>query len=125
MAFCSRCGISNPAGANFCNACGAPVAQVLPPAPAAWNTPPPQPVVPVVPAYVVVRPPKSVGVAIVLAVFFGPLGMLYSTVPGALVMIFVTLFFGILTAGISAFITWPICVIWAALAADTYNRGLR
>ena len=121
MAFCSRCGMSNPDAANFCNGCGAPVAQVLPPAPVAWNSP--QPVIPIAPAYVVVRPPKSVAAAIILAVFFGPLGMLYSTVAGALVMMLVSFVLAIMTAGISFFLTWPICIIWAAVAADAYNRG--
>jgi len=122
MPFCSRCGTSNGSGAGFCNACGAPLAQVLPPAPQAWNQPP---VVQVVQPYVVVRAPKSVGIAILLSVFFGPLGMLYSTVPGALIMLAVSVFLGFITAGISVFITWPICVIWGALAVDSYNRGVR
>jgi len=124
MAFCSQCGMQNPNAANFCNSCGAPVAQVLPPAPAAWNVPPPQPA-PVVPAYIVVRPPKSVGAAIILAIFFGPLGMLYSTVSGALAMMFISFVLIFLTAGFSVLITWPICIIWSALAAESHNRALR
>jgi hypothetical protein len=123
MAYCSRCGLQNPDTANFCNSCGSPVAQVLPPAAAAWNSPPP--VVPVVPAYVIVRPPKSVGVAILLAIFFGPLGMLYSTVPGALAMMFISFVLFFLTAGFSVFITWPICIIWSAMASESYNRAGR
>ena len=125
MPFCSRCGSSNADGANFCNVCGVPVAQVLPPSAVAWNTPPPPPVIHVVPPIVVVRPPKSVGVAILLTIFFGPLGMLYSTVPGAFVMMLVSFVLFFLTAGFSVLITWRICIIWGALAADSYNRGLR
>jgi hypothetical protein len=124
MAFCSQCGMQNPNAANFCNSCGAPVAQVLPPAPAAWNAAPPQ-AVPVIPAYIVVRQPKSVGAAIILAIFFGPLGMLYSTVSGALAMMFISFVLFFLTAGFSVFITWPICIIWSALAAESYNRAMR
>src|SRR4051812_34359508 len=118
MPFCSRCGTSNASGAGFCNSCGAPLAQVLPPAPPAWNPPPPPPMVQVVQPYIVVRAPKSVGVAILLTLLFGPLGMLYSTVPGALIMLVVSVFLGFITAGISVFITWPVCVIWGALAVD-------
>jgi hypothetical protein len=125
MPFCSRCGSLNPDGSNFCNVCGVPVPQVLPPSPVAWNTPPPPPVVQVIPPYIVVRPPKSVGLAILLTVFFGPLGMFYSTVPGAFVMMFMSFVLFFMTAGLSVFITWPICIIWGAMAADSYNRGLR
>lgn len=51
--------------------------------------------------------------------------MLYSTVPGALVMLFVSVVLGAMTAGVSFFITWPVCIIWGAMAAESYNRGLR
>jgi hypothetical protein len=30
-----------------------------------------------------------------------------------------------LTAGFSVLITWPICIIWSALAAESHNRALR
>ena len=36
---------------------------------------------------VTIAHPKSVGVALLLTLFFGPLGMLYSTVSGALIML--------------------------------------
>jgi hypothetical protein len=82
--------------------------------------PPPRALAPVV----VVSNPKSVGVAILLAFCFGPLGMLYSTVGGAVVMFFVSFFVGIVTLGMGLFITWPACVIWAAYAASEHNRRL-
>ncbi|RPI18843.1 MAG: FHA domain-containing protein [Ignavibacteriae bacterium] len=68
--------------------------------------------------------PKSVGVAITLAIFFGPLGMLYSTITGGLVMLGVSLLLGILTFGFSFFFTHPVCVVWAALAADAENKKI-
>jgi hypothetical protein len=48
--------------------------------------------------------------------------MLYSTVPGALVMLLISIVLGALTMGISLFITWPICMVWAAIAAQNHNR---
>ena len=48
---------------------------------------------------VVTKSPKSVGIAIALSLFFGPLGMFYSTVLGAIVMIIVNLIVGLLTFG--------------------------
>jgi hypothetical protein len=71
-----------------------------------------------------VLPTKSVALALLLAFFFGPLGMLYSTVAGGIIMFFLSFFLAISTCGLSLFVTWPICVIWSAVAADSYNRQL-
>jgi hypothetical protein len=68
--------------------------------------------------------PKSVGTAIVLAIFFGPLGMLYSTVTGGLVLLAVNIVLGIPTLGTVLFITWPAGIVWAAVAANTHNSKL-
>ena len=48
---------------------------------------------------VVTRSPKSVGIAIALALFFGPLGMFYSTILGAIIMLIVNVIVGIFTLG--------------------------
>ncbi|HEX6911736.1 MAG TPA: hypothetical protein VF142_15140 [Longimicrobium sp.] len=78
---------------------------------------------------VVVSETRSVGVAILLTVLFGPLGMLYSTVAGALVMIAVSIVLAFFTLGFSILLTWPISILWGALAASTHNqrviRGVR
>ena len=71
------------------------------------------------------EPPKSVGVAFVLTFFFGPLGMLYSTVSGALIMLgaslFGAFFIGIMTLGLGLFIWWPAIwvtsIVWGCVAA--------
>lgn len=73
---------------------------------------------------VVMMPPKSVGAAIALSFFFGPLGMLYSTVPGGLIMLLVNLIIVFPTLGLGLLITHPICVIWAAVAASQHNSKL-
>jgi hypothetical protein len=65
---------------------------------------------------------KSVGVALLLTFLFGPLGMFYSTVTGAIVMLIVTVIAVIFTLGIGCIITWPICMIWAAIAASNHNK---
>lgn len=65
-----------------------------------------------------VNPRQSVWVAFILTFFFGPFGMFYSTVPGAVVMLVVSLFFALFTFGLSLFITWPICIIWGMAACD-------
>lgn len=65
---------------------------------------------------------KSMVVAILLAIFFGPLGMLYSTVSGGVIMIVISLVIGFITLGFGIFLTWPVCVIWAAVATNSYNK---
>jgi hypothetical protein len=72
----------------------------------------------------VIMMPKSVGTAIVLSFFFGPLGMLYSTVAGGLIMLVVTPIIVIPTLGLGLLLTWPICIIWAAVAASSHNNKL-
>lgn len=73
---------------------------------------------------IVVVERKSVALAFILTLLFGPLGMLYSTVLGALIMLVVTGVLGFLTAGLSLLITHPICIIWGCLAASGSNKRL-
>lgn len=76
------------------------------------------------PHHVVVTSTKSVGIAILLTVLFGPLGMLYSTVVGGLIMLVVTPIFAFITLGFGLLLTWPICIVWAALAVSSHNSKL-
>lgn len=76
------------------------------------------------PEYVVVTPTKSVGISIILTVLFGPLGMFYTTIWGGIIMSVISLLVGVVTFGMGLIITWPICVIWGALAANSYNKKL-
>lgn len=64
---------------------------------------------------------KSMAVAFILTFLFGPLGMFYSTVAGAIVMFFVSLFAIVATGGLGLFITVPICIIWGMVAANKTN----
>ena len=73
---------------------------------------------------IVVSPTKSMGVSILLTVFFGPLGMLYSTVPGAIIMIILSLIVAVFTVGIGLIFTWPICIVWGAIATSSHNKKL-
>lgn len=73
---------------------------------------------------VVIVNQKSVGLAAMLAFLFGPLGMFYSTTGGALIMMLVSFFAMVMTFGLGLFVTWPICVLWAAHAAGEHNKRL-
>lgn len=72
----------------------------------------------------VLMPTKSVGVSLILTFLFGSLGMFYSTIAGAIIMIIAELIIGFFTLGIGLLITHPICMIWGAIAAHRYNQKL-
>jgi hypothetical protein len=82
------------------------------------STPPSQP------QRVIVLPTKSVGLAVLLAVFFGPLGLFYSTVLGAVVMFVVNVLAAVFTVGLGLILTWPICGVWAFVAVKAHNKAL-
>jgi hypothetical protein len=65
---------------------------------------------------------KSVVLSLVLTFFFGPFGMLYSTVTGALVMLVLYVALGVPTLGWALAGLHPIAMIWGAWAADKANR---
>ena len=67
---------------------------------------------------------KSVAGAVLLALFFGPLGMIYATIPGALIMFVINIFVAIVTLGLGLLLTLPICAIWAGIAAGNHNKQL-
>jgi hypothetical protein len=76
------------------------------------------------PRQIIVTPTKSVGISIILTVIFGPLGMFYSTISGAIIMLIISGILGFVTFGYGLIITHPICVIWGALATHSYNKKL-
>lgn len=67
---------------------------------------------------------KSIGLSLLLTILFGPLGLLYTTVSGAIIMFVVSLIVFIITFGFGVFFTWPICIIWGVLAAKNYNSKI-
>ncbi len=77
------------------------------------------------PAVTLVRD-RSVGVALALTFFFGPLGMLYSTVSGALIMLAILFVGGFLVFGLAWLLLWPLAwagsMVWGALAAARSRR---
>jgi len=67
-------------------------------------------------------PTKSMLVTILLTVFFGPLGLFYSSVTGGIVTLLISIPLGIFTAGFGILLMIPVCVIWGAVATNSYNR---
>lgn len=141
--FCTECGNKVDPGAKFCGGCGAPQAAAIgaPPAlpvdvapatqaafvgsplqPQPQQQPPPH--TSIHNTVVMVGGTKSVGVALLLSFFFGPLGLFYATVTGGVVMLIVSFVVALFTFGLGLFITWPICVVWSAIAASNHNTAL-
>lgn len=67
---------------------------------------------------------KSVGASIALTFFFGPLGMFYSTVTGAIIMLVLYLVIGFFTLGLGLIVLHPIAIIWGAVEVSNYNKKL-
>ena len=61
--------------------------------------------------------PKKVWAAVLLALLLGPLGLLYCTITGTIVMLIVSIALTFLLGNASFLIILPICAIWAWRAA--------
>jgi hypothetical protein len=76
---------------------------------------------------------KNLGISLLLTLFFGPLGMLYSTIIGGLLMLIlpIPVFMGMFSSnvgfafGLVFFIFyWLICIVWGMIAANNHNKTL-
>ena len=68
--------------------------------------------------------PKSFWIALVLTILFGPLGMFYATVFGALVMIVLSVLVTVVTFGFGLAFVWPASIAWAVTAVYFHNEKL-
>ncbi|SFJ49186.1 hypothetical protein [Thermoflavimicrobium dichotomicum] len=76
---------------------------------------------------IVVVNQKSVGLALILTIIFGGLGLLYATVLGGIIMICVELFVLLFTFFLAPFlvpIVHIVCCIWAVIAVQRHNKKL-
>ena len=73
------------------------------------------------------KPPtdKSVGAALVLTFFFGPLGLLYVSVLGAILMSLLTAVVAVVTLGLGAIPLWCICMVWGAISAGRKHSAFQ
>jgi hypothetical protein len=92
--------------------------------------------------FVLVKSHKSVGIAILLAFLFGPIGLFYASVTGGLIMTFtpvvlvLVMIIGIIRDSSDLFgwsfvlmlgfalTYWLICMIWSVVGVSDYNRGI-
>lgn len=69
------------------------------------------------PTVVMVSPPKSPVVAFILTFLFGPLGLLYVSVVGGLVLILAAILSFFILPLIGGIIVWIISIIWGVVGA--------
>ena len=92
--------------------------------------------------YLTTKSPKSVGLALVLTILFGPIGLFYASISAALTMIFapvlvlVLFLIGILQENTvlmslsACFLLfflltyWLVCIIWAVISVKKYNKRI-
>jgi hypothetical protein len=65
---------------------------------------------------------KNPGLGFILALLFGPLGMLYSSVVSAIIWFFIHVIVSVFTAGLGLIVTVPLGAVSAALACRSHNR---
>jgi hypothetical protein len=71
---------------------------------------------------IIVGKQKSVGAAFILAFFFGPLGLLYASIVGGIVMFVAALILFFLLPIIGPILVWIGTIIWAVVAAQNANK---
>ena len=59
--------------------------------------------------------------ALLLVVLFGPVGLLYTSVKGGVVLIGVALIGALLTMGFAPLAVWPVCILWVLIAGATHR----
>lgn len=73
----------------------------------------------------IVNAKKSTVLGLILAFFFGPLGLLYSTVLGGVIMIAVAIVAFFILPVIGPIIAWMISFIWAFVTLILYNGKVK
>ncbi|HYN56735.1 MAG TPA: DUF2510 domain-containing protein [Motilibacterales bacterium] len=126
---CPTCTTPVARGASICPVCATALSADPAPTrvlPGVYPPPPPPvynpPVVYVPTHLVVVGTRKDPTAAALLGFFFGPLGLLYSTVPGAAIMFGVSVVVGLLTLGLGLFLLWPVSAVVGYQAAKSANQ---
>lgn len=67
---------------------------------------------------------KSAALAFILALIFGPFGLLYATISGGITMLVIDLFVAVFTFGVGLFFTNVICAVWALSAVNSHNKKM-
>ena len=74
---------------------------------------------------IVVGSKKSMGIALILTILFGPLGLLYASVGGGLFLLAFAIVGGFFTVGMLAIVAWVWSIIWAMFAVSSHNKKFK
>lgn len=67
-------------------------------------------------------PCKSLAGALLFSIFFGPVGLLYATSVGGIIMIIVGFVVICSRLIVPIILMWLICNVWSVVAVNRYNR---
>lgn len=69
-------------------------------------------------------PLKNVALALIFAVLLGPVGLLYSTLWGGIIMIMVGFVVVCAKFIVPVILVWLLCCIWSVAATNRYNKKI-
>lgn len=69
-------------------------------------------------------PFKSAAIALLFSIFFGPIGLLYSSTVGGAILILLAFIGFCLKKFVTVIIFWLIACIWSVAAVNKYNRKI-
>ncbi len=69
-------------------------------------------------------PLKNLAGALWFTVLLGPVGLLYATEVGGIVMIIIGLVLATSKMGLTIFLTWIVSCIWGVIATNRYNKKI-
>lgn len=72
----------------------------------------------------IAKPFKSVAGALLFSVILGPIGLLYASVWGGIVMVSLSIFVVCNHFYFLAFVCWTISCIWSVAAVEKYNQNI-
>ncbi len=73
---------------------------------------------------VVLNPLRSPIAALLLAIFLGPIGLIYSSIIGAIILIFLLLVSYGAHSMYALVLIWLLGCFWSVIAANRYNRRM-
>lgn len=116
MNVCEQCGSASRDKSGICAGCGAAWPLAMPAVQANRGGSQQLSAYARLPGLVEVRP-KKIWLAVSLALLCGPIGLLYCTTTGTIVMLIASIILAIWWGKVSSLLILPVCAAWAWIAA--------